>query len=82
MFKEYVSTKKGLNASVIIQFKCLGLLFYFLEMKNINLGVEGGGAGIIIWKTGKVGGGGVFAISLFLGIQRFLSCSLYYYYLY
>ena len=39
----------------------------------------GGGGQIIIWKAGKVGGGGVFAISLFLGIQRFLSCSLYYY---
>ena len=47
--------------------------------KNINLGVRGGGG--TNHNMGKLGkwGGGVFAISLFLGIQRFLSCSLYYY---
>ena len=40
----------------------------------------GGGTNHNMEKLGKSGGGGaVFAISLFLGIQRFLSCSLYYY---
>ena len=48
---------------------------------KINLGVGGGGGGNHnMGKLGKWGGGGrVFAISLFLCIQRFLSCSLYYY---
>ena len=39
----------------------------------------GGGTNHNMGKLGKWGGGCVFAISLFLGIQRFLSCSLYYY---
>ena len=40
---------------------------------------RGGGGQFIIWESWESVGGGVFAISLFLGIQRFLSCSLYYY---
>ena len=38
-----------------------------------------GGGEIIIWESWESGGGGGVCISLFLGIHRYLSCSLYYY---